>query len=147
MMRDICFHTMNPDFLFDYFRKATSICRSFGPAWLALGHSYGLESEHDHAISAYFTAADVMRGLVISFVSSIHHVHSFFSCHLPILYVGLEYSLTNNLRLAERLYSESLKFYPDDPAVLHELGVINYLNREYVSTFRIRNIIRQILVF
>ena len=51
-------------------------------------------------------------------------------CHLPILYVGLEYSLTNNLRLAERLYSESLKFYPDDPAVLHELGVINYLNRE-----------------
>jgi len=55
----------------------------------------------------------------------------FSSCHLPILYVGLEYSLTNNLRLAERLYSESLKFYPDDPAVLHELGVINYLNREY----------------
>ncbi len=54
-----------------------------------------------------------------------------YSCHLPILYVGLEYSLTNNLRLAERLYSESLKFYPDDPAVLHELGVINYLNREY----------------
>lgn len=54
-----------------------------------------------------------------------------FSCHLPILYVGLEYSLTNNLRLAERLYSESLKFYPDDPAVLHELGVINYLNRDY----------------
>ncbi|CAF1224232.1 unnamed protein product [Adineta steineri] len=40
-------------------------------------------------------------------------------------------NLTNNLRLAERLYSESLKFYPDDPAVLHELGVINYLNREY----------------
>jgi len=46
------------------FRKATSLCRSFGPAWLALGHSYGLESEHDHAISAYFTAADVMRGYV-----------------------------------------------------------------------------------
>lgn len=47
-----------------YSSKATSLCRSFGPAWLALGHSYGLESEHDHAISAYFTAADVMRGLV-----------------------------------------------------------------------------------
>lgn len=54
---------------------------------------------------------------------------------MPILYVGLEYSLTNNLRLAERLYSESLKFYPDDPAVLHELGVINYLNREFVFIF------------
>jgi anaphase-promoting complex subunit 6 len=65
-------------------------------------------------------------------LNSIFNVIFFFSsCHLPILYVGLEYSLTNNLRLAERLYSESLKFYPDDPAVLHELGVINYLNREY----------------
>ncbi|CAF1024584.1 unnamed protein product [Rotaria sp. Silwood1] len=106
--------TKKPEPTRRYLAKATSLCRSFGPAWLALGHSYGLESEHDHAISAYFTAADVMRG-----------------CHLPILYVGLEYSLTNNLRLAERLYSESLKFYPDDPAVLHELGVINYLNREY----------------
>ena len=50
---------------YDFFRKATSLCRSFGPAWLALGHSYGLESEHDHAISAYFTAADVMRGYVL----------------------------------------------------------------------------------
>lgn len=61
-------------------------------------------------------------------------------CHLPILYVGLEYSLTNNLRLAERLYSESLKFYPDDPAVLHELGVINYLNRELVCHKRLYTI-------
>ncbi len=70
---------------------------------------------------------------VCRILASISNVIFFFSssCHLPILYVGLEYSLTNNLRLAERLYSESLKFYPDDPAVLHELGVINYLNREY----------------
>ncbi|CAF0726719.1 unnamed protein product [Didymodactylos carnosus] len=108
--------TKKPEPTRRYLAKATTLRRSFGPAWLALGHSYGLESEHDHAISAYFTAADVMRG-----------------CHLPILYVGLEYSLTNNLRLAERLYNESLKFYPEDPAVLHELGVINYLAREYAQ--------------
>jgi hypothetical protein len=55
-------------FICTHSRKATSLCRSFGPAWLALGHSYGLESEHDHAISAYFTAADVMRGYVVDVI-------------------------------------------------------------------------------
>lgn len=64
--------------MFIYFRKATSLCRSFGPAWLALGHSYGLESEHDHAISAYFTAADVMRGYVSLFFFLISNIFAFF---------------------------------------------------------------------
>jgi anaphase-promoting complex subunit 6 len=74
------------------FRKATSLCRSFGPAWLALGHSYGLESEHDHAISAYFTAADVMRGYVefwirfpMSFSSSLVVIYQSFMLVLNIV--------------------------------------------------------------
>jgi len=26
----------------------------FGPAWLAYGHSFALENEHDQAMAAYF---------------------------------------------------------------------------------------------
>ena len=48
-------------------RKATSLNRSFSPAWLALGHSFAQESEHDQATSAYFTAAQIMKGLVVEF--------------------------------------------------------------------------------
>lgn len=77
------------------FRKATSLCRSFGPAWLALGHSYGLESEHDHAISAYFTAADVMRGYKIyrKFSCESHFV---FHC-FPIVVICLFFMLVLNI--------------------------------------------------
>ena len=42
--------------------KATCLGRSFAPAWLALGHSFARESEHDQATSAYFTAAQIMKG-------------------------------------------------------------------------------------
>lgn len=53
----------NPvDLLIDFYRKATCLNRSFSPAWLALGHSFAQESEHDQATSAYFTAAQIMKG-------------------------------------------------------------------------------------
>ena len=45
-------------------RKATCLNRSFSPAWLALGHSFAQESEHDQATSAYFTSAQIMKGFL-----------------------------------------------------------------------------------
>ena len=51
-------------------------------------------------------------------------------CHLPVLYIGLEYGLTNNTRLAERFFSQALLLAPDDPFVLHEMGVIAFQNAE-----------------
>ena len=57
-------------------------------------------------------------------------------CHLPLLYVGLEYGLTNNSKLAERFFNQALAIAPDDPFVLHEIGVIAYQSLESVlSTF------------
>lgn len=47
-----------------YNRKATCLNRSFSPAWMALGHSFAHESEHDQATSAYFSAAQIMKGFV-----------------------------------------------------------------------------------
>lgn len=42
--------------------KATTLERKYGPAWIAYGHSFAVESEHDQAMAAYFTAAQLMKG-------------------------------------------------------------------------------------
>ena len=45
-----------------YFSKATTLDKSYGPAWLAFGHSFAAGKEHDQAMAAYFTAAKLMKG-------------------------------------------------------------------------------------
>jgi len=97
-----------------YLQKATQLDRLFGPAWLAYGHSFAVENEHDQAMAAYFKACQLMRG-----------------CHLPLLYIGLEYSLTNNQQLAERFFKQALGIAPQDPFVLHELGVTAFHGGQY----------------
>uniref|UniRef100_A0A3B4AFN6 Uncharacterized protein n=1 Tax=Periophthalmus magnuspinnatus TaxID=409849 RepID=A0A3B4AFN6_9GOBI len=90
--------------------KATTLERTYGPAWIAYGHSFAVESEHDQAMAAYFTAAQLMK------------------CHLPMLYIGLEYGLTNNSKLAERFFSQALGIAPEDPFVIHEVAVVAFQN-------------------
>ncbi|XP_076067974.1 cell division cycle protein 16 [Oratosquilla oratoria] len=97
-----------------YLNKATALDRVFGPAWIAYGHSFAAENEHDQAMAAYFKAAQLMRG-----------------CHLPLLYIGMEYGLTNNPKFAEKFFKEALDIAPEDPFVLHELGVVAFNNQEY----------------
>ncbi|XP_060600102.1 cell division cycle protein 16 homolog [Ruditapes philippinarum] len=99
-----------------YLSKATTLERTYGPAWLAFGHSFATGNEHDQAMAAYFTAAQLMKG-----------------CHLPALYIGLEYGLTNNPKLAERFFRQALSIAPDDPFVLHEMGVIAFQNEEWMK--------------
>uniref|UniRef100_A0A4W3IRY3 Cell division cycle 16 homolog (S. cerevisiae) n=1 Tax=Callorhinchus milii TaxID=7868 RepID=A0A4W3IRY3_CALMI len=94
--------------------KATTLERTYGPAWIAYGHSFAVEGEHDQAMAAYFTAAQLMKG-----------------CHLPMLYIGLEYGLTNNSKLAERFFSQALSTAPEDPFVLHEMGVVAFQNADW----------------
>lgn len=96
-----------------FLSKATSLDNVFGPAWLLYGHSFAIESEHDQAMAAYFKASHLMKG-----------------CHLPLLYIGLEYGLTDNTKLAEKFFTQALVIAPDDPFVLHELGVIAYQTKE-----------------
>ena len=67
-------------------------------------------------------------------------------CHLPLLYIGLEYSLSNNQQHAERFFSQvpkskkefllsiyvqALDIAPHDPFVLHELGVTAFQSGQY----------------
>jgi len=102
-----------------FLNKATSLDRVFGPAWIAFGHSFAAENEHDQAMAAYFTASQVMRG-----------------CHLPVLYIGLEYGLTNNPKLADRFFTQALTIAPSDPFVLHEMGVIFYQNGDFFAAHK-----------
>ncbi|KAG1682927.1 Cell division cycle protein 16 [Nymphon striatum] len=102
-----------------YLSKATTLDCVFGPAWLAYGHSFAVENEHDQAMAAYFKASQLMRG-----------------CHLPLLYIGLEYGLTHNSKLAERFFHQALAIAPEDPSVLHEMGVIAYQNEDWVTAER-----------
>ena len=53
-------------------------------------------------------------------------------CHLPMLYIGLEYGLTNNSKLAERFFSQALSIAPEDPFVMHEVAVVAFQNGEWV---------------
>ncbi|KAK3888761.1 hypothetical protein Pcinc_007234 [Petrolisthes cinctipes] len=99
-----------------YLTKATTLDRVFGPAWIAYGHSFAAENEHDQAMAAYFKAAQLMKG-----------------CHLPLLYIGMEYGLTNNPKFAEKFFKEALEIAPSDPFVLHELGVVAFSNQEYIT--------------
>ncbi|XP_020712123.2 cell division cycle protein 16 homolog isoform X2 [Athalia rosae] len=97
-----------------YLAKATALDRLFGPAWLAYGHSFAVENEHDQAMAAYFKASQLMKG-----------------CHLPLLYIGLECGLTNNLRLADKFFQQAQGIAPNDPFVIHEMAVISYRNLDY----------------
>ncbi|CAH1379766.1 unnamed protein product [Tenebrio molitor] len=102
------------DYARRYLAKATCLDRLFGPAWLAYGHSFAIENEHDQAMAAYFKASQLMKG-----------------CHLPLLYIGLECGLTNNIRLAEKFFKQAQNIAPDDPFVMHEMGVIAFQNMNF----------------
>ena len=54
--------TVNNGKTFLYSSKACTIDRVYGPAWLAFGHSFAAENEHDQAMAAYFTASQLMKG-------------------------------------------------------------------------------------
>ncbi|KAG8037704.1 hypothetical protein G9C98_005915 [Cotesia typhae] len=102
-----------------YLAKSTALDRLFGPAWLAYGHSFAVENEHDQAMAAYFKASQLMKG-----------------CHLPLLYIGLECGLTNNLKLADKFFQQAQSIAPNDPFVIHETGVISFSNLDYKTAER-----------
>jgi len=53
--------------------------------------------------------------------------------HLPMLYVGLEHGLMNNVRLANSFFTQAHSLAPDDPFVLHELGTVAYQNDDFMK--------------
>lgn len=72
----------------------------------------------------------VCDAIPVKYVFGVFVVWVFFRCHLPMLYIGLEYGLTNNSKLAERFFSQALSIAPEDPFVMHEVGVVAFQNGE-----------------
>eukprot|EP00118_Oscarella_pearsei_P021356 m.239199 g.239199 ORF g.239199 m.239199 type:complete len:565 (+) comp40176_c1_seq40:85-1779(+) len=91
-----------------YFSKATGIDSQLGLFWLAFGHSFSVEGEHDQAIATYQTAIKHMPG-----------------CHLPLLFIGQEY-IKLDTTVAEQFLKRALSLSTNDPDVFHELGVLHY---------------------
>lgn len=69
-----------------YFSKATNLDGTFPPAWIGYGNAYAAREEGDQAMSVYRTAARLFPG-----------------CHLPTLYIGMEYMRTHSFKLAEQV--------------------------------------------
>jgi len=44
--------------------KSTLMDPRSAPAWLAFAHTFALEGEHDHAVTAYSTCSRLFPGLV-----------------------------------------------------------------------------------
>ncbi|KAL7186188.1 hypothetical protein ACSBR2_028024 [Camellia fascicularis] len=97
-----------------YFSKATNLDGTFLPAWIGYGNAYAAQEEGDQAMSAYRTAARLFPG-----------------CHLPTLYIGMEYMRTHSFKLAEQFFMQAKTICPSDPLVYNELGVVAYHMKEY----------------
>ncbi|GAB4849379.1 Cell division cycle protein 16 [Ancistrocladus abbreviatus] len=93
-----------------YFSKATNLDGTFAAAWIGQGNAFAAKEEGDQAMLSYRTAARLFPG-----------------CHLPTLYIGMEYMRTHNFKLAE----QAKVICPFDPLVYNELGVVAYHMKEY----------------
>lgn len=97
-----------------YFSKATSLDGTFAPAWIGYGNAFAAQEEGDQAMLGYRTAARLFPG-----------------CHLPTLYIGMEYMRTHSFKLAEQFFMQAKTICPSDPLVNNELGVVAYHMKEY----------------
>ncbi|KAL5804761.1 hypothetical protein ACOSQ3_031561 [Xanthoceras sorbifolium] len=97
-----------------YFSKATNLDGTFLPAWIGFGNAFAAQEEGDQAMLAYRTAARLFPG-----------------CHLPTLYIGMEYMRTHSFKLTEQFFMQAKSICPSDPLVYNELGVVAYHMKEY----------------
>ncbi|XP_047307026.1 anaphase-promoting complex subunit 6 isoform X2 [Impatiens glandulifera] len=102
-----------------HFSKATTFDVTFPPAWIGCGNAYAAQEEGDQAMSAYRTAARLFPG-----------------CHLPTLYIGMEYMRTHSFKLAEQFFMQAKRICNSDPLVYNELGVVSYHMKEYRKSVR-----------
>uniref|UniRef100_A0A0E0NS52 Uncharacterized protein n=1 Tax=Oryza rufipogon TaxID=4529 RepID=A0A0E0NS52_ORYRU len=97
-----------------YFGKATGLDGTFPPAWIGTGIAYAAQEEGDQAMAAFRTAARLFPG-----------------CHLPTLYMGMQYLRMHNFKLAEQFFTQAKSICPSDPLIYNEMGVVAYNMKEY----------------
>lgn len=102
-----------------YFSKTSLMDPRFGPAWIAFAHTFALEGEHDHAVTAYSTCARMFTG-----------------SHLPLMFVGMENIMLSNHALADEALGAANSMCDGDPLLANERGVMafNHGNLEEASS-------------
>jgi len=125
--------------------KVTTIDPNYGLAWIGFAHSFFFENELEPALTAYTTCARLLKGSSVpSFLPcllllslslfawnrmkiDINEIQPnlllIWSCHLPLLYIGMTHIKLNNLPLGEKFLREAHEIYPFDPLLLNELGL------------------------
>ncbi|KAI0767907.1 TPR-like protein [Irpex lacteus] len=97
-----------------YFSKTSLMDPRFAPAWIAFAHTFALEGEHDHAVTAYSTCARMFTG-----------------SHLPLLFIGMEHIVLSNLPLADEALFAAQTMCDSDPLLANEQGVMAFNHGEY----------------
>ncbi|KAI0078758.1 TPR-like protein [Panus rudis PR-1116 ss-1] len=97
-----------------YFSKATIMDPRFSPAWIAFAHSFSMEGEHDHAVTAYSTCARMFNG-----------------SHLPLMFIGMEHLTLSNLNLADEALNAAYTMCDGDPLLCNERGVMAFNRGNY----------------
>lgn len=87
---------------------------TFAPGWLGSGIAYAAINESELAVAAFRSSARLFPG-----------------CHLPTLYIGMQYAQSHNYKVAEQVLLQAKKICPFDPMVYNELGVVAYHSKEY----------------
>ncbi|KAI6110197.1 hypothetical protein EDD16DRAFT_1486805 [Pisolithus croceorrhizus] len=97
-----------------YFSKTSLMDPRFAPAWIAFAHTFAMEGEHDHAVTAYSTCARMFLG-----------------SHLPLLFIGMEQITLSNHQLADEALHAAHAACDSDPLLINELGVMAFTHGEY----------------
>lgn len=92
-----------------YFSKTSLMDPRFAPAWIAFAHTFALEGEHDHAVTAYSTCARLFTG-----------------SHLPLMFVGMEHIMLSNYDMADESLNAADKMCDGDPLLFNERGVMAF---------------------
>ena len=97
-----------------YLTKSINLDAHFAHSHLLFGLSFTSEGEHDQAIAAFSHAARYLRG-----------------SHVPLMYLGKEYFVTNALPISTSFFKNALSLAPNDPILLQEVGVVLVSNGNY----------------
>ncbi|KAJ3510333.1 hypothetical protein NLJ89_g4730 [Agrocybe chaxingu] len=97
-----------------YFSKTTLMDPRFAPAWVAFAHTFALEGEHDHAVTAYSTCSRMFTG-----------------SHMPLLFVGMEQIMLSNYGLADEALDAAASMCDGDPLLINERAVMAYNHGDF----------------
>lgn len=96
----------------------------FSPAWIAFAHTFALEGEHDHAVTAYSTCARMFTGCVCTFECGCDLIPP--SSHLPLMFVGMEHITLSNYPMADEALNAAYSMCDGDPLLMNERGVMAF---------------------